>query len=169
MRLLLGFMLLLCFALPANAWTGVVVSVHDGDTITVRRDDSEEKVRIRLHGIDAPEFPAHTWKAQPYCKKAHTFVKAMLLNQPVAVIDMGYDKYTRTVAGIVSLPQGDVIQESLLREGLAWVYPKYCRNCDQWIEIEAEARDARKGLWRQNDPVPPWEWRHASNPDTAGR
>lgn len=156
-----AFFLFLLLCSPAMGWDGTIVSVHDGDTIKVRRADSGEVVRIRLHGIDAPEFPGRGWGAQPYCKVACNFLRALLPDgSRVAVMDMGFDKYSRTVAGIVSLPGGKVVQEELLRAGLVWVYPKYCPDCRQWKELERQAREERRGLWRSKAPMPPWEWRH---------
>lgn len=76
---------------------------------------------------------------------------------------MGPDKYTRTLAAAVALPDGRVAQEELLRAGLAWVYRDYCRKCVYWFNLEEEAKNAHRGLWRQNNPVPPWEWRKGNN------
>ncbi len=161
MTRLFVFFFLVLFALPAWAWEGAVVSVHDGDSITVRREEDREKVKIRLYGIDAPEMPVKgRWEAQAYCKRSRDFLRGLLpQGSRVAVMDMGFDKYTRTVAGIVSLPNGKIAQEELLRAGLVWIYPKYCPDCRQWKTLEEEARAARRGLWQQKNPVPPWEWR----------
>lgn len=150
---------LLLTALPARSWNGEVVKVQDGDSIIVRAQDGA-RIRIRLHGIDTPEGPGTRWKPQPYSRIATDFVKALLPpGSVVAVMDMGYDKYERTVAGIVSLPNGQIVQEELLRAGLAWVYPKYCTDCRQWKALEAEARKEGLGLWNGAEPVPPWKWR----------
>ena len=77
----------------------------------------------------------------------------------VSLVDMGLDKYKRTIAAVVSLPDGRVAQEELLKNGLAWVYRQYCKNCPQWLELEKQARQDKLGLWQQADPVPPWDWR----------
>jgi endonuclease YncB( thermonuclease family) len=51
-----------------------------------------------------------------------------------------------------------------LRAGMAWHYREYAR--EQSVEdrltyaaAETEAREARRGLWKDSAPVPPWEWR----------
>lgn len=169
MRSLLASLLFLLL-LPCSvlAWEGKVLSVHDGDSITVQRMDSDEKIKIRLYGIDAPELPGGgkdgKWMAQPYSKKSRDLVRSLLPDgSKVSVVDMGFDKYSRTLAGVVSLPDGKVVQEELLRTGLAWVYTQYCKNCDQWKTLEAEARESKCGLWWMKDAVPPWEWRHPKN------
>lgn len=165
-RLFAALCLLLLFTSPAMAWQGTVVSVHDGDSIVVARAENGERVRIRLSGIDAPEMPVKgRWEAQPYCKKSRDFLRAMLpIGSRVTLVDAGEDKYTRTLAAVVSLPDGRVAQEELLRAGFAWVYTQHCRDCRQWRALEAEARAKRRGLWRGDKPVPPWEWRRDAHP-----
>lgn len=148
---------------PAFAWDAAVLYVSDGDTVVVRRQKTGEKVRVRLYGIDAPEGKGKTWAPQPYSRVAARFLKVLLPEgSRCAVLDMGFDKYQRTVGGVVSLPDGTVVQETLLEAGLAWVYPKYCVDCRQWKEMEREAREAKRGLWKEENPTPPWEWRRGA-------
>lgn len=40
---------------------------------------------------------------------------------------------------------------------LGW-YRKYSKDTSL-VELEEEARRARRGLWQDKEPVPPWEWR----------
>ena len=168
--------LLLCFLLfpySAQAWRGKVHSVTDGDTIVVTRQDTGENVRIRLYGIDAPETKGRAWKTQPYGKKSAAYLATLLQAGDsayidVAVYEQGLDKYQRTVAGVVTLPGGLVVQEEMLRAGMAWVYQKYCKDCRQWTEIQGEARSHGLGLWQEANPVAPWEWRHAADKTGTG-
>lgn len=51
------------------------------------------------------------------------------------------------------------LQELLLREGLAWVYPQYCRDCAVWKAIQDAAGAEWKGLRADQNAIPPWEWR----------
>lgn len=147
----------------ALAWEAEIIRVSDGDTVVVWRVENDERVRIRLYGVDAPEGHGSKWKPQPYSRVATDFLKTLLpVGSRVTVVDMGYDKYTRTVGGIVTLPDGKVAQEELLQAGLVWVYPKYCTDCRQWKALQEEARTAQKGLWKAATPVPPWEWRHGA-------
>jgi endonuclease YncB( thermonuclease family) len=69
------------------------------------------------------------------------------------------DVYNRTVA-IVKTEKGAVVQEELLRAGLAWVYDRYCRTeeCAAWAGLEREARKGR-GLWQDPFAMPPWLWK----------
>ncbi len=69
------------------------------------------------------------------------------------------DRYGRTV-GVVLLPDGRSLNHELVRAGLAWMYRRYTD--DQSLsDLEEEARVARRGLWADRNPNPPWEWRIA--------
>ena len=144
-----------CLLLPALAfaWDGTVTKIHDGDTITVRAVPDGRQVKVRLWGIDCPEY------RQAYGKEATEFIRKLLpVGITVSVEDRDKDRYKRT-EGIVRLPDGKIAQETLLKAGLTWVYRKYCKDCGNWYELEEEARKAKRGLWQDESTVPPWEWR----------
>jgi endonuclease YncB( thermonuclease family) len=149
---LLAALIALFHAPSAWAWVAGVVKVTDGDTITVKPNQGGDRVKIRLHGIDAPE------KKQPYGQSSRGFVDNTVLFKTVDVKTMSKDRYGRTV-GIVTLQNGDVLQELLLDRCLAWVYERYCTNCDDWRSLQHNARRNHKGLWSEKSPMPPWEWR----------
>jgi endonuclease YncB( thermonuclease family) len=70
----------------------------------------------------------------------------------------GHDKYTRTIADVL-LPDGTNVNHTLVKDGWCWWYRKYPPG-DRVLEgFEDEAREARKGLWADPQPVPPREWR----------
>jgi endonuclease YncB( thermonuclease family) len=149
-------------------YTAKVVGVSDGDTITVLRDKTQ--VRIRLHGIDTPE------KAQPFGQKAKQCTAELVFGKHVQVEVVTQDRYGRTVAK-VSYPskmhrnpldrskthQAETVyrslQESLVQAGLAWWYQRYAPNDTHLAELEREAWQAKRGLWADAHPVPPWDWR----------
>lgn len=134
------------------AWPGTVTKIHDGDTITVRPEYGKA-VKVRLWGVDCPEY------RQAYGREATELVRRLLpIDSHVDVENITRDRYGRTVA-IVS-HHGDTVQAALLRAGLAWVYVKYYRERGgNWPLIEADAKAARRGLWREDNPIPPWVWR----------
>lgn len=134
------------------AWTGRAVGVADGDTITVLRD-RRDQVKIRLYGIDAPE------SGQPFGKAAKQSLSSMVYGQSVEVEVMDTDRYGRTVARV--FVDGDDVNAAQLRSGYAWLYAQYCKDwvCDDWTELEAKARSSRVGLWADQNPTPPWQWR----------
>ncbi len=130
-------------------FTYKVVGVSDGDTITVLHDGKAE--RIRLHGIDCPE------KRQAFGNRAKQFTSTLVFGTTVTVQVMDRDRYGRTV-GVVLLPDGRSLNHELVRAGLAWMYRRYTN--DQGLsDLEEEARVARRGLWADANPVPPWAWR----------
>jgi hypothetical protein len=71
-------------------------------------------------------------------------------------VTRGQDRYGRTVATVYV--DGIDVNAEQVRRRMAWVYRKYARDWDLY-EFEAEARTARRGVWTDPDPVPPWEWR----------
>lgn len=132
-------------------WSGMVVGVSDGDTITVMRDGKGEK--IRLYGIDAPEG------GQAFSNGAKRFTSEMVYGKTVEVETKGTDPYGHIV-GMVNV-DGQCLNEALIKNGFAWVYRKYCIEafCEDWLNLEILARYGKTGLWSDPDPTPPWEYR----------
>lgn len=150
--LLLLFLLPLLGAAPAFAWEGVVSKITDGDTLQVR-DSSQQLIKVRLYGVDCPE------KRQPFGAQATELNRLLLEDARVEVQTIDTDRYGRQVA-LVQLPDGSLLQEKLLIKGLAWIYPRYCRQdfCTDWKVLEQKARERQAGLW-QSPATPPWQWR----------
>lgn len=152
-----SFVLMLIFAPSlAFAWSAKVVYVHDGDSIHVVRNDTGERVRIRVFGVDCPEI------GQQYGIEARDLTRSIVDGQQIEVVPTGQKpSYGREVAGIIILNKLVVLQEALVSSGLAWVDGRYCKSsvCDQWRIHQKDAKSARRGLWEDDNPVPPWTWR----------
>lgn len=129
-------------------FSGKVVGVSDGDTITVLRD--REQVKVRMVEIDAPE------KGQAFGNRSKQALSQLVHDRQVEIREQGTDRYGRTL-GRVYLSGLDVNTE-MVRRGMAWVYVKYAKDKGLY-QLEAEAREQRRGLWADKEPVPPWEWR----------
>lgn len=140
-------------------FTGPVVSVLDGDTIEVSRN--HRNVKIRLNGIDAPE------KGQAYGHKSWEFVVLQTFGKEVTVQTFGLDKYGRTI-GDVYLPDGTMVNKELVKAGLAWWYCKYSAD-PTFADLEIEAREAKRGLWQDPKPVPPWVFRKRQRGQSVSR
>lgn len=153
--LLLGLILV---AAPCAAdFAAEVVGVSDGDTITVLYQGRPEK--IRLEGIDCPE------KAQAFGQRAKRFTSVLAFGKVVTVRgDEKRDRYDR-ILGEVIVPDGRSLNHELLRAGFGWWYRKYSNDL-QLEHIESEARRAKRGLWVDLDPIPPWEWRRFGKRDS---
>ncbi len=151
------FILAFCLsATPALAWTGEVISVHDGDSVTVRRADTGKTAKVRIYGVDCPELK------QAYGVEARDLTARVLTGKTVQVIPAQKDKsYKREVGGVVLLDDLLVLQDALVSSGLAWVDDRFCKLavCDLWRLHQREAREAGRGLWADKSPVPPWTWR----------
>ena len=154
--------LALCLVFQAQADTllGKVIRVADGDTITVL-DDTYTQHKIRLAGIDAPE------KRQAFGNVSRLSLAEQVAGQSVAVEWFKVDKYGRKLGKV--LLAGLDCNLVQVKSGLAWHYKQYQREqspADQqsYAAAEIEARAAKLGLWRDADPMPPWEFRHQGKP-----
>jgi endonuclease YncB( thermonuclease family) len=130
---------------------GRVVSVHDGDTITLLVGNTT--VKVRLAGIDTPE------QGQPWAKRARQALVDRVFGKEVRVIAVTIDAYGRTVGEVYA--DNVCVGCELVREGHAWVYRKYSDD-PVLLRLEADARANHRGLWSlpESQRVPPWEWRH---------
>ncbi len=146
-----AILVLLVAAGAARAETGGrVVGVVDGDTIDVIA--GRATTRVRLWGIDCPEM------GQPFGKAAKHFTSEACFGKAVALEERGKDRYGRALA-IVRLADGRSLNSALVQEGLAWWYYSFAPKALDLATGERDARRARKGLWADPDPVPPWSWR----------
>ena len=156
MRFTLLFALLITHCLvQADTLTGRVVRVTDGDTVVVL-DAANAQHKIRLTGIDAPE------RGQAFGTKSKEHLSDSVAGKFVVVEYEKRDRYKR-ILGKVLLNDKDMNLEQV-RAGLAWHYKKYQKeqtpeDLELYSEAEIEAREARRGLWHDPEPVPPWEYR----------
>lgn len=129
---------------------GRVVKVFDGDSFVMRSGD--ERVDVRVFGIDAPE------KGQPFSQKARSRSRELLDGEEVVVrVTTPRDVHGRVV-GEVFLEDGRSYAHVIVGEGLAWQFRRYS-NDPAVAALERDAQRARRGLWRDRDPEPPWEFR----------
>lgn len=130
--------------------SGKVTGVHDGDSFTLLAPGNVE-MKIRLHGVDCPELK------QDYGQRAKQFTSSQIFGKTVTVKSSKKDRYGRTI-GTVYLANGQILNELLLQNGLAWHYKKYDSNA-YWAQLETNARNAKRGLWAISNPIPPWTYR----------
>lgn len=135
---------------------GRVVGITDGDTLTLLTDQRRQ-VRVRLAGIDAPE------RRQPFGTRARQMLAGLTFQRRARITVTSTDRYGRLI-GRVFVGSRNVNAE-MVRRGGAWVYLRY--STDPALPIlEAQARGARRGLWRlpESQRLPPWEWRTIRRP-----
>ena len=146
-------------AAPALAGMFVVTYVYDGDTVLAKGHDIE--IKVRLVGIDAPEFsPDKRMKSQPYAHKAKNVLADLVLNKTVDIRGYGLGQYNR-VLGVVTVDSLNVNLE-ILRRGLAEVYrgrPPQGFDLTPYLKAESSAKVANTGIWSLGeDYVPPRKW-----------
>ena len=137
--------------------TGRIISVADGDTVTLL-DANLRQHKIRLSGIDAPE------KRQPFGNRSRLQLGALVFGRQVTADCPKKDRYKRAVCRI----EVDGIDANLaqLEAGMAWHYKEYSReqspeDRQRYAKAEDRARDARQGLWADRAPMAPWDFRKA--------
>lgn len=148
--------LLLCLLLasPAQAdFSGRVTGVREGDLLDIRHGG--RIVRIRLAGIDAPE------PDQRFGRDTRQQLAAMAGNRQAQVLERGMDKHGYTVARVVV--NGVDLGLAQIEAGMAWHFdptPPLLspQTTQQYRQAEAKARKTRLGLWRDLNPLPPWDW-----------
>ncbi len=132
--------LLLC-SLPCMIFAqkkGIVIGVHDGDSITIL-NDSNNKEKIRLAAIDCPELK------QPFGLAARERVRCLILGKKVTYKVSSHDRYNRSIS-TVYLRRNRTINALLIREGLAWHYVQY-DSTKKYERLQNRAMRKERGLW----------------------
>lgn len=136
----------------ADEISGKVESVPDGDSLTLLKDDKTQ-VRVRLEGIDAPEMK------QAFGGKAKQVFSDLVLGKTIKLVITGKDNYGRVLGNVYV---GETwINLELVKSGFAWHFAKYNKD-ERLKEAEQTARKGRAGLWKDDAPTSPWDWRAAN-------
>ena len=145
--------LLLAYAPPFEA---KVISVYDGDTITVR---TTETIKIRLDGVDAPELK------QPHGQASKQALSALVFGKTITVKPKSKDRYGRTIARLEA--DGIDINLQMVATGHAHWYQQYAKNDMPLANAQAKAKAEKAGIWIDPNAIPPWEFRK-KKPQTKG-
>ena len=146
---IINIFLLLTTILVAETITGKVISVTDGDTIKIL-DEKNKVYKIRLNDIDAPE------KKQAFGNKSKENLSKYIAGQNVRVEYYKLDRYKR-ILGTVYFKDKDINKQQII-DGYAWVYKKYSKN-NEYINQERISKNHKRGLWKDEKPIEPWEYR----------
>lgn len=145
-----------------------VIGIADGDTITCLTADRTQE-RVRLRGIDAPE------RKQPFGRRSRQQLADLVHGKPVTIRWTKRDRWKRIIGTVWVEPAdcpgcGHTLDtgRAQLSTGMAWWFRRYAneqpleeRHAYEFEEGEARARSV--GLWRDADPVPPWDWRRGKH------
>ena len=128
---------------------GRAVKVQDGDTFDFLYGDNR-KQRVRVAQMDAPE------KNMPFGQKSKERFTELVMGKEIALVVNTVDRSGRIVGSVVI--DGEDQSARMISEGMAWYYRQYGWT-DSLARLEEEARNAKRGLWADPNPQPPWEWR----------
>jgi micrococcal nuclease len=152
---LLLVLFLFLAAIPSPAQTDSkwyqVSKIVDGDTFWIINANGQEE-KIRLIGVDAPESRKSGKKEIGYYgKESKAYVTQLLTGKKVRLeYDVSkYDRYKRTLA-YVYLENGTFLNAFLIKNGYASVMtvPPNVKYADLFVQLQKEARDKKKGLWK---------------------
>jgi endonuclease YncB( thermonuclease family) len=134
---------------------GKVIGIQDGDTITLL-DMDLTRYRIRLAGIDAPE------KSQAFGRVSQVHLSTLCYGKLVTANCPKVDQYGRRVCTV--FVNGVDVNLAQVVAGLAWHYKRFVHEQSAhergaYAKAEDAARAGKVGLWKDRDPIPPWEWR----------
>ncbi len=152
MRCLASLFLLLVVFLPMQAQKvlhGKAVRIMDGDTFELL-DETQTLHKVRLFGIDAPE------KGQAYGQVSKQALSGLIYARDVKVMYKGKDRHGRVLGEVYC--GGDQVNLRLVVSGMAWHFTRYSSDI-AYAKAQQKARMKRLGLWVQNRPQAPWDFR----------
>ena len=146
--------LFLCFSITfikadLLPFTAKVIGIKDGDTFTVLHQ--KQMHTVRLAHIDCPE------KKQAFGTKAKQFASDLCFGKMARVLPQ--PKKDRNGRIIAEIWVGKIcVNKELVKNGLAWHYKRYSSD-SEYTRLELQARQLKRGLWKDPYPIPPWQWR----------
>ena len=149
-KILILSILFLSFNCISQNINGKVVAITDGDTFKLLTQDSIVH-RIRIANIDCPE------RKQPYSKKATQFTSKAIFGKQIKVNVLNTDRYGRLI-GVVIYNDTLNLNYELVKNGMAWHYLAYSKD-KKLDSIETYAKTNCLGLWNEENPIAPWDWR----------
>jgi len=158
---------ILAFSITTFADTiqGRVVSIADGDTVTVL-DAFNTEHRIRLMGIDAPEMQ------MPFGQWSKENLSNLVFGKQVIIEYSKQDRFGRAIGKIIV--NGVDVNLEQIKAGMAWHYKRDQKEQSpvdrtSYAEAEVQARARHQGLWADKEPMPPWDWRHFQRQESDER
>jgi micrococcal nuclease len=145
-------------AVGAVEISGIVTEVRDGDSVTLVNRQATYK--IRLADIDAPE-----WK-QKYGNDSRASLFHTCGLKRATAETIGEDRFGRTLAHLTCA--GVDANRRQVERGWAWVFRQFAPKESPLYAVEQVARKAKRGVWQDDEPVPPWEWRRAQGAAEVG-
>ena len=136
-----------------------VVSCNDGDTCRLTTPDNIT-IKVRLVGIDAPEFKGKKKNNQPMSEESKNFLNNLVKGKKVKLNSYGTDGFNRNLAEL--LVDDKIANLELVKSGLAEVYrgrPPKGFSLKNYELAEKEAKDEKKGVWSLSNYQSPKDFR----------
>lgn len=151
MKLKLFFLFFLCFQVYSQSLTGRVIAIKDGDTVIVL-DTLSHQTTLRLAEVDCPE------KNQPFGTKSKQFTSDQIYLKTIKYIVTDTDRYGRSIAMIYYDTDNKYLSAEIIKAGMGWHYKRYSTS-KELATFEDNAKRNKIGLWVDNNPINPSEWR----------
>lgn len=145
--LFFGFNLAFC----QDTLIAKVVGIKDGDTVVVL-DSLNNQTTLRLAEVDTPE------KSQAFGTKAKQFTSDQIYLKTIKYIVTDTDRYGRSIAMIYYDEDNKYLSAEIIKAGMGWHYKRYSTSKELAL-YEVEAKETKKGLWVDANPIEPSEWR----------
>lgn len=154
MKVIITF-LLIQFSIFSNycqtTLTAKVIGIKDGDTVVVL-DSLNNQTTLRLAEVDCPE------KSQPFGTKSKQFTSDQIYLKTIKYIVTDTDRYGRSIAMIYYDVDNKYLSAEIIKAGMGWHYKRYSTS-KELANFEIKARKEKVGLWIDNNPIEPSEWR----------
>lgn len=128
-----------------------VIGIKDGDTVVVL-DSLNNQTTLRLAEVDCPE------KSQPFGTKAKQFTSDQIYLKTIKYVVTDIDRYGRSIAKIYYDVDNKYLSAEIIKAGMGWHYKRYSTSKELAL-FENNAKKNRIGLWLDEKPIEPWEWR----------
>ncbi|HFG7030373.1 TPA: thermonuclease family protein [Acinetobacter baumannii] len=162
MKLIHSLTTAVLFAVSTHSFadfSGQVVRISDGDTITVLTNEKQQ-IRVRFNQIDAPE------SSQAFGQRSRQNI-SFLHQQIVYVQENSKDQYGRVLGTIFLVKNGRVpsldfkysVNFKQVQDGYAWAYRQYM-TYQPLLVAEYQAKQQKLGLWADPNAIAPWVYRH---------
>ena len=160
-RWVLLFMAVTAHATKRLEYQTTVVDVLDGKSIVISNKvfvtgfEILSNEKIELDGVDSPELD------QPGGKEAHEFIKNAVKGHRVRIIELT-DSGRSQGGWVFQKGQTNSVNLLMVETGMSWVKNQQITSVvpqDKMKKAQEKAKEAKKGLWSLDNPVPPWEWR----------
>lgn len=135
--------------LPAQPGFYKVSHVHDGDTISVRMDGRDEKVR--MIGVDTPETIKPNSPVECYGVAASNYLKGLLTNSSVRLeadpINQNRDRYDRLLRYVYT-PDNMLVNKAIIEQGYGFAYLSFpFSKAEEFRLAQVDARSQNRGVW----------------------